>query len=56
MLFLDFDGFYEKEITKSININKLNRGFPCPVPEGRETGKIFWDVPQVRKTKKYVFN
>lgn len=39
-LFLDFDISWDTGITKSININKMNRVFPCPVPEGRETGRF----------------
>jgi hypothetical protein len=55
-LFLDFRIFLKMRATKSININKSNREFPCPVPEGRETGRIFWDIPQVRKNKQKRFS
>jgi len=39
-MFLDFEILEYMEVTKSININKSNRMFPYPVPEGRETGRF----------------
>lgn len=40
-LFLDFGVFYEMRITKSINKNKLNRGFPMPGSGRKGDGERF---------------